>query len=168
MLEDGDRRICFLPTPNVLAKQQWVLDMGGVSTVHDKIISEIKDFCYYLATEVDALTPGEYMVPPESKSKMALIADSMYAAKRIAFAMQHCMIDYLKELCIDYDQDETLNALKSCRLTEQTLEPLYLNMTDMQGELRSLNKAIRAAGVHTRGKDNPEYLIFPDNPFEAE
>jgi hypothetical protein len=41
-------------------------------------------------------------------------------------------------------------------------------MTDMQGELRSLNKAIRAAGVHTRGKDNPEYLIFPDNPFEAE
>jgi len=168
MLEDGDRRICFLPTPNVLAKQQWVLDMGGVSTVHDKIIAEIKDFCYYLATEVEALTPGEYMVPPESKSKMALIADSMYAAKRIAFAMQHNMIEYLKELCIDYDQDDTLNALKACKLTEQTLEPLYLNMTDMQGELRSLNKAIRAAGIHTRGKDNPEYLIFPDNPFEAE
>ena len=168
MLEDGDRRICFLPTPNVLAKQQWVLDSGGVSIVHDKIIAEIKDFCYYLATEVDALSPSKYMVPPESDSKLSLIADSMYAAHRLAFAMKNGMIDYIKELCVEYDQHVTLDALRAGRLTENTLEPLYLSMTEMQGELRSLNKAIRAAGIVMRGKDNPEYIIFSENPFEAE
>jgi hypothetical protein len=168
MLEDGDRRICFLPTPNVLAKQQWVVDAGGMSVVYDKIMSELKDFCYYLATEITALTKTEYMSPPESEHKLALIADSMYAAQRIAYAMKHNMIEYLKNLAVEYDQQVTLDALRAERLTEHTLEPLYLAMTEMQGELRSLNKAIRSHGILIRGKDNPEYVIFNDNPFEAE
>ena len=147
MLEDGDRRIAFLPTPNVLAKADWVVEAGGITVVHDRIMSEIKDFCYYLATEVESLSPSEYMVPPESDSKLALIADSMFAAQRIAFAMKHNMLDYLKNLCIDFNANDTLNAIRNEKLNEDNIEPLYLAMTDMSGDMRSLNKAIRANAV---------------------
>ena len=165
MLEDGDRRIAFLPTPNVLAKADWVINQGGITVVHNQIIAEIKDFCYYLATEVEMLSPQEYMVPPESESKLSLIADSMFASQRIAYALSKGMFDYFKELCLDYDAPTTLNAFKNEHLTEDNLEPLYMAMTEMQGDMRSLNKAMRGMGIETH---NGTYKVFNNNPFTAE
>jgi len=165
MLEDGDRRIAFMPTPNVLAKADWVVNQGGITVIHQQIMAEIKDFCYYLATEVEMLAPQEYMVPPESESKLSLIADSMYAAQRIAYALHHKMFDYFKELCIDYGSTTTLQALKNEHLTEENVEPLYMAMTEMQGDMRSLSKAIRGMGIEIH---NDTYKVFNDNPFEAE
>ena len=45
MLEEGDRRIAFFETPNVLAEADWVLESGGVAEVYLRIQKELKDFC---------------------------------------------------------------------------------------------------------------------------
>ena len=168
MLEDGDRRIAFFPTPNILTQQDWVHD---ISEVHTQIMKETQDFCYYLATQIEPLSPAEYVMPPESHEKMKLIADSMFAAQRIAFAMKNNMIDYLKELCVEFEAHKALEGFKTGVLTDDKLEELYDNMTDMKGEMRTLNKQIRGAGIEivpttAGGVKRYKYKIFEESPFE--
>src|SRR5690606_2635356 len=95
MLEDTDRRICFISTPNILAEAEWVKD---VTVVYDNIMAELKDVCYYLATEVPVLPKKEYMTAPATPEKHKLIADSMYAASKLVYAFKHKMLDYLRGL----------------------------------------------------------------------
>lgn len=147
MLEDGDRRVALLPTPNVLAEQEWVNKLGGPTVVHDKILAETKDFCYYLAKEVPMLSDMAYMKPPESSSKRKLVADSMYAAQKIAYCLKHNMQDYLLDLCEDFNIGELPHAIKRGRIYVDDIEPLYMEMTEHNGDMRSLNKAIRNVGI---------------------
>lgn len=147
MLEDGDRRVALLPTPHVLAEQEWVIKAGGVTVVHERIMAEVKDFAYYLATEVPMITDMQYMKPPESSAKRKLIADSMYAAQRIAYCFKHKMTDYLLELAEDYSQPNFAKAVESGRVAVDELEPLYEVMTEYNGDMRSLNKMMRQAGI---------------------
>jgi hypothetical protein len=94
-----------------------------------------------------------------------LIADQMYASQRIAYALSKGMFDYFKELCIIYDAPTTLKAIENEHLTEDTLEPLYMAMTEMQGDMRSLAKAMHGMGIETH---NGTYKIFSNNPFTEE
>lgn len=147
MLEDGDRRVALLPTPNVLAEADWVKEAGGVTNVHAKIMAETKDFAYYLATEVPMLSDALYMKPPESASKRKLVADSMYAAQKLAYAFKHGMREYLIELCEDFSVPDLPIALKRSRVYTDDLEPLYMALTEHNGDMKSLNKAMRNMGV---------------------
>lgn len=147
MLEDGDRRVALLPTPNVLNDVDWVNEMGGPTVVHDKILSETKDFAYYLATEVEMLSDRAYMKPPESASKRRLIADSMYAAQRLAYCFKYSMKDYILELCEDFSVTKLPDAMNSGRIYTDDLEPLYEAMTEYNGDMKSLNKAMRNMGI---------------------
>lgn len=147
MLEDGDRRIAFINTPNVMLEADWIEDIGEA---HDNIEREVKDFCYYLATEVGDMSTAEYMKPPESPQKKVLIADSMYAAQRLAYVLKHSMIDYLMDLCHDYGAPKLLLAIKNKKIYSKDLEELYDVMTEYKGEMRSLNKAIRGSGIELR------------------
>lgn len=147
MLEDGDRRIALCPTPNVLAEQEWVLEAGGISQVYQTIMSETKDFAYYLATQVPMLSDALYMKPPESKQKREVIASSMYAAQRIAYCLKHAMKDHLLELCEDHSATKTAKAINSGRIHTEEMEELYDAMTDYNGDMKSLNKACRGMGI---------------------
>lgn len=165
MLEDGDRRVALLPTPNVLNEVDWVNDMGGPTVVHDIILAETKDFAYYLATEVPMLSDRLYMKPPESVSKRRLVADSMYAAQRIAYCLKHGMIDYLLELCEDFSVSDFEPATKRGRITVDDLEGLYMALTEHNGDMKSLNKAIRNVGIElipTTHKGNKTYYYRLD------
>ena len=153
-LEDGDRRIALFNTPNVLIEEDWVDD---VAEVHKQILSESKDFCYYLATQVDGMSGSAYTKPPESKDKQELIADSMHAAAKIAYVLKHGMGDYLKDLAFDYGITGVAKDLKNGMLWSATLEELYDNMTDFHGQARSLNKAVRGAGIDMGRKDDKYY-----------
>lgn len=162
-LQDGDRRIALMPTPNKLETQQWVKDLGGISPAHDKIMEEIPDFCYYLATQVEMLDASAFVSPPESEAKLALIADSMYAAQRIAFAIKNDMKDYLLYQCKILNADSMRAALKNNDVKEENMEELYLAMTDMQGDIQSLNAVLRTAGVIiTKCGHTYKYEIFKD------
>ena len=171
-IEDGDRRIALFNTPNVLTQQDWVHD---VTEVHSKILNETKDFCYYLATEVEDLAGTEYQLPPTSAGKNTLIADNMYAAQRLAFALKNGMVDYIKTLAKDHGCKNVVTALNRGRLRADDLSDLYDELTHYKGEMRSLNKAIRQAGIelkattHEGKKDyyyNLDYL--EESPFEAD
>lgn len=162
MLEDGDRRVALLPTPNVLNELDWVTEMGGPTVVHDRILDETKDFAYYLATEVPMLSDQAYMKPPESESKRTLVADSMFAAQRIAYVLKHGMKQYLIDLAEEYAVPEIAKAIARKRITTKDMEPLYAAMTDFNGDMRSLNKAIKSMGVDlvpttNRGGDKVYY-----------
>ena len=147
MLEDGDRRVALLATPNVLMEQKWIQDSGGVSAMQDRIDREIIDFAYYLATEVPDLSRDEYMKPPESEDKQRLIADSMYAAQKIAYCLKHGMKEYLLDLCEEFEATTTAKHIKSGNLYTDDLEDLYAPMTNFNGDMRSLNKVLRSTGL---------------------
>lgn len=162
-LQDGDRRIALMPTPNKLVNEQWVKDLGGISNAHSKIMAEIPDFCYYLATQVEMLNANAFVSPPESEAKLALIADSMYAAQRICFAIKNNMKDYLLEQCKILNADSMREGLKNKDVKEENMEELYLAMTDMQGDIQSLNKVLRANGINiTKFGHTYKYEIFKD------
>lgn len=175
MFEDGDRRIALLPTPNKLDAQEWVRTAGGINSVYNQIMQEIPDFCYWLATEVDVVSKDQYVVPPESEGKRELIANSMYAAQRIAYVLKHGMFSYFKNLAIEYECDKMVKAIDKKRILDVDMEELYDAMTDNKGDMRSLNKAIRGAGIEmVRTTHNAmtvqQYIVkgFEDNPFEEE
>ena len=165
-LEDGDRRIALFNTPAALAD---VVD--DVTITHAKIMAESLDFCYYLATKVDSISNVEYVKPPETHNKRVLIANSMYASQKIAYALKYVMLDYLKELCLTYSCTKLVNAINNRRIYSDDLEELYDAMTDFKGEMRSLNKAIRSSGVKVaqRTRDSQytyTYEIFKE--FDAD
>ena len=170
MLEEGDRRIAFFETPNVLAEQKWVLSQGGVAEVYRKIQDEIKDFCYYLSTEVDTLSASDYVKPPESGDKRELIASSMYAAQRLAYAIKHKMKEHLLDLAVDCELPEVEKAIAENEFTTEELYEIYDEMTDNQGKHRNLLKVIRNEGIElspTTRNGQKVYRIYlrEDSPF---
>ncbi len=175
MLEEGDRRIAFLPTPNKLDLEDWVQEMGGVYKAWNQIMSEIKDFCYYLATEIEMLDGKSYVSPPNSDAKLTLIADSMYASARLAFILKNKMWDYLKDLALEFNAKSLRTAINNKHITEDCLVELYDGLTDMNGDPRALTKAIRNAGIpilstNQGGQRKYYYDVFDreESPFEAE
>ena len=147
MLEEGDRRIAFFETPNVLAEADWVLENGGVAAIYQRIQAEIKDFCYYLATEVETLSASDYVKPPESGDKRELIAQSMYAAQRIAYCIRHGMRDHLINLAEEVELEDVADAIKANDITVDHLKDLYMDLTDGNGKERSLMKTLRGEGI---------------------
>jgi len=136
-------------------------------------MSEIKDFCYYLAKEVPAMDLAEFTTPPETPAKHTLIADSMHAAGKLAYVLKHKMLDYLKDLANEFGSTKVLEGITRGRLYTTDLEDLYSAMTDHNGDMRSLNKLIKAAGIAVKpstagGAKIYYYDLWFNNPFEAE
>lgn len=173
MVEEQDRRLCFLQTPNILAEQKWVLESGGIAEVHNLILKEVKDFCYYLATEVKPLSDSDYVKPPKSKNKEKLIAESLPAAQKIAYCLKHRMLDMLVELCELYPEipEETIMAFKRGNLLSTDLFLLYSEMTDFKGDDRYLMKIIRSYNIEikttTRNNSAVYKIVIPDFIDEA-
>lgn len=174
MLEDGDRRVLFLHTPNKLDSQQWVLDKGGVAEVFNLIQSEVKDFCYYLATEVPQLSSSDYVKPPETEAKHKLIADSMHAAGKIAYAIKHGMKQYLIDLAEEFQSlDNVVAAIENGDLTTVELNHLYDELTEFNGNHRNFFKVLKGSGLELRpttrdGQKAYRVISFEESPFADE
>ena len=169
-LEEKDRRIALFNTPEALIDASWVED---VTEVHAQILKESKDFAYYLATEVGKIDNTLYMKPPETENKRILIADSMYASHKLAYAMKYKMFDYLRDIAITYSCDAMVQAIAHKRIYSTELEDLYEVMTDYKGDSRSLNKAVRGIGISVKPttinqKKRYYYDIYPDSPFDSD
>lgn len=171
MLDEGERRLAFMSTPNVLASQDWVKEAGGIANVVDKIHNETKDFAYYLATKVSSLSNDDYVTPPLSQLKDKLIADSMYAEQRIAYALKKEMYEYLAELgsmnCIESLTEEIAEG----KIKFSTLADLFAVLTRDSGKESDLRNAIRVAGIkmHRTTIDyQPEYTIHISSGFSAD
>ena len=160
MLEEGDRRIAFFETPNVLAEADWVLESGGVAEVYLRIQKELKDFCYYLATEVEMLNASDYVKPPESGDKRELIAQSMYAAQRIAYCIKNNMRKHLMNLAEELELDSVAANVKSNDLTTDDLKDLYFELTDGNGKERNLMKTLRGEGISLQPSTKDDRKIY--------
>ena len=171
MLDEGDRRIALFNTPNVLADQNWVEEAGGIEVVFNEIMDTTNDFCYYLATEVNLLTGANYMRPPMMEGKFELIADSLPAAARIAYALKGRNVAYLEELALDYACDEVAKELLTGEIALTQLEDLYMELTQDRGTRRALIKAIREQADVTMRRGGPsgtDFIItgyMSNNPF---
>lgn len=168
MLEEGDRRIAFFSTPNVLSEQEWVLKEGGVAEVYNKIQKELLDFCYYLATEVTALTDSDYVKPPLSPNKQRLIADSMYAAQRISYSIKNNMIQYLSNIAREYNLDTLVRELNSSSVNLSTLDSLYDELTEFKGETRNFHKVLRHNNIELKRTTSDYKIYLNNNPFEED
>jgi len=166
MMDDKDRRVHLMETPNVLEVQPWFS-----ADVYDRMMEEVQDFCYYLAKEVPLMSKDNYMTPPSSSDKHRLIADSMYAAQRIAYAFEHDMREYLEELGVDHNAPEFARGVKNGRIDLDALETLYDELTDYKGDIKTVRKILRKKGFNaiatTKNGAASAYYTFKDNnPFE--
>jgi len=142
LLEEGDRRVALMLTPNKLVDQDWFNQDSW-----DNIMAESKDFCYWLATEVPDIDPLRYMEPPETPAKREVIADSMYASERVAYAMKRSMASYLIKLGERYNAPNFVLGVKRGRVYIEELEELYDELTDYKGDIKALSRALKLHGV---------------------
>ena len=151
MLEDGDRRIAYFNTPNVLSEQPWVQECGGMDAVYDAVTNkELLDFCYYLATEVPDFKSGEdgsYTKPPMTAQKHELIADSMTLSHKIAYCLKHSQIDILLALAEEADMSELKAQLFNCVVYTNTIGQLYETLTEGKSDGKAIMKVLRAMNV---------------------
>jgi hypothetical protein len=97
----------------------------------------------------------------------------MFAASKLAFVLKHKMWEYLRNLAVEHNVDGVKLGIRNKYLTEEHLEELYDAMTEMNGDIKALNKAIRNAGVailHVNGSGDRKYYydVFErtESPFE--
>jgi len=147
ILEDGDRRMAMFSTPNKLDQQDWIKEYGGVSALHGKIMSEVPDFCYWLSVEGPELTSAQYVMPPESSFKHEIIADSMYAAAKLAYCIKHGRWKYLISLAERYEVPKLADAIASQVLYTADLEDIYDSMTEYKGNFKAVIKELQQMGV---------------------
>lgn len=150
ILEDGDRRMAMLSTPNKLETVEWVKAAGGVSKVYNQVMNEVQDFCYWLATEGPEITAAEYVSPPESAFKHQIIADSMYAAARLAYAIKHGMWKYLINLCNLHENTILPDAIAAQEITTSDFEDLYDAMTEYKGNFKTVIRELQNSGIALR------------------
>lgn len=143
LIEDEDRRVALFDTPNILKDADWVKELGGIVATRNKMFTEINDFCYYLATEVNSLTADDYVSPPYTKGKQDLIASKLPAAHRLAFYFKNSMWDNIKSVMLDYNVPNLLEDVNNCRIFEDDLYLLYNAMTDGRGTKPGLSKVMR-------------------------
>lgn len=146
-LEGDDRRIALFETPNKLENAEWVSD---ITRVHDDLLAETCDFAYYLATEIPTLPRAQYVSPPFTSGKHRLIASSMKAGPRLAYALHHKMLDYLIELAELNDCPTLIKDIKAGRVYSESIEDLYDALTEGAGEMRVLTKLIRGYGIKVK------------------
>lgn len=160
-IETDDRRVAFIKTPNILANAKWVNEEGGMTKVYEKIMSEIMDFCYYLAVEVDALDMDRYTKAPETEDREELILDNLPAAEQIVYYINHLKFKELKELFFDFGIADYDDGWEDCRLYEDKLEELYMAMTDDAGVIRTVTRMLKGIGIKrehtTKNKTNAFY-----------
>ena len=132
LLEDGDRRIAFFNTPNVLTEQKWVRELGGAAEAVDHVKAELLDFCYYLATEVEALPPSQYMKPRESADKAQLIYDSQPMSIKIASSIKTRDVEALCELALVAERLDIADAIRETpeRICLSALKEIYEDLVD--------------------------------------
>jgi hypothetical protein len=145
IVDENDRRILLIDTPNVLREADWVQAAGGMSLVIDKLQIEVKDFCYYLATEVETLTMDEYGTPPQTPGKQKLIAKMLQPTDKIIFALKYKLEGVMKELIdfANYNPFDMLDGTSENKLYE-LLVRAYPDKTISR---RSLATAVKKYGV---------------------
>lgn len=163
-VETDDRRFAFVKTPNKLETQDWVIQLGGISHVHDMMMNEIMDFCYYLATEVRNLHGDAYMIAPMTEDKENLIFENLPAAEQITYYIMREKFDLLCDLAEEYGIVNFHEGWDKNRLMDDKLSELYEAMTEGAGVYRTLIRHLRSSGLnrsHTtvRGANVFFYMI---------
>jgi len=176
-IEGDDRRMSLFDCPNKLEDQAWVREAGGMSQVHDTIISEINDFAYYLSTEINNLPKDSFMSPPCTHDKKALIASKLSAGPKLAYFFSNQMFIEVESLAKMHDVEHVLEGWGEGRVYSNNLFDLYYEMTEGQGVPRGLAIAMNAfSKVPTTYKQaksyyyaipNLRYHIQEGNEFEA-
>lgn len=144
-LEDGDRRIAYFDTPNVLADAHWVQELGGMVNTYNKIMSEVMDFCYYLVTEVDPIHLDSFNRPPMTERKHELIANSMPLAGKIAYACKHKNKQILLEVAEEAMDQELKKEIESGYVTIYQLQEAYNVITEFKGSPKAVQMACKQA-----------------------
>lgn len=165
-VEMDDRRVAFIKTPNKLETQDWVKLQGGISAVQDRIKEEIKDFCYYLGTDIPLLKFDDYVIAPVNEDKERLMLDSLPAAEQMSYYFQHNQFDTIRELAEEYAISNIDMSWERNRFESEKVEELYLAMTDGAGATRTIIRSLKNAGIQrshsTRLGQNTFYYYVPE------
>jgi hypothetical protein len=144
MLDADDRRIALFSTPNRMLDENWVHDLGGIDIVHQQLIAETNDFCYYLATSIQNIEAKSYTTPLVSDNKAKLIAESMPIAKRLAFYLKTKNWKEFKNIGDRYGPRSLYDTVDKNKILEQDLVELYEELKGTELDPRA-NATVRHA-----------------------
>jgi hypothetical protein len=138
-----DRRIALFSTPNNLRELPEVKELGGIQEFVDRLYDEINDFMYWLAIDRDNATADEYVNPPFTMDKLALIAAKLSAGSQLAFYFKNGLAGEISRLCTMYETPDVLGYMAEGRVYEDDLFDLYMEMTEHKGTKRGLSAAMQ-------------------------
>lgn len=148
-LDDNDRRIMFINTPNILKNEEWVVNSGGISNMRDKMKAELFDFCFYLATKITSLAQNEYVTPPDNPEKLGLIASSLPPADKLIFCLQYALIDELMDIIVI----SGINPFKTCQpdgIHESTLYEILSEYDPDSSSRKILSLALKKSNIEKK------------------
>jgi hypothetical protein len=166
LIDEDDRRVALFNTPNPLISQDWVQDIGGIAVVIDKIFSEINDFAYYLATEVDSLSMDEYSRPHTSAHKQIIVANSLTAGPRLIYIIKQGLAEMFEEIVDEHDPHYDKTTFQAGRVYMDDLVYLYSAVTGGSGNDRVISMLLKNADIDkiptTRAGKKAYYIDFKE------
>ena len=157
--DEDDRRVAYFDTPNNLRFHPLAEEIG-VSAFRNRVMSEINDFAYYLATKVEMASADEYVLPPETEDKKRLIASKLNAGQKLAFFLSNNLFKDFSQLLMEYDMMQVLDYAAEGRICEDDLFNLYIEMTDDQGTKRGLTVAMKQFEKIPSTKDGKKTYFY--------
>jgi hypothetical protein len=138
-----DRRVVLLNTPNNLRDLTVVRELGSTQEFVDRLLAEVNDFMYWLATERENASADEYVNPPVTQDKLSLIASKLNAGSQLSFYLKNGLVGELSKLCTMYEIPDLLGYAAEGRIYEDDLFDLYMEMTEHKGTKRGLSVAMQ-------------------------
>ena len=102
-IEDNDRRIYYIATPNTFESSPQCKASESADTIYQAIMAQMDDIAYYLATEIKLLKGNDYMTAPFNSGKNELIFSSKNTSEKIGWALKHQEFSMLEEYLINPD-----------------------------------------------------------------
>ena len=163
-IEDNDRRLYYIATPNTFDHSPQCVASDPV-TVHEAIMAQTKDICYWLATEFTNLQSHEYVRAPEAEGKTAMIFESLNSSTKISWALSNGHFDMLMEWLID--PMALFNAeVTNDKLWLVNIVTAYQHHSSTEDAEKVIKLAMKAQGHKLHfgshmGKSNVGYYIIP-------
>lgn len=158
-IDMNDRRLALIDTPNKLKDEGWINNSNeDITNIVSKIQKdEILDFCYYLSTEIENLSGGDYIEAPKTNSKTNAAINLMDALNLIVYHVEQGNYTELLQLRTDNDLDNSfIEGWAIGRIYFDSLVDLYEAISEREVNSKPLMLALRDKGLNRKvtTKDN--------------
>ncbi len=160
-IEDNDRRVYYIGTPNTFISSPQCQASKSVSSIINTIRGQTLDIAYWLATEVENLEDNDYTTAPHHRGRNKIIFDSLTIVEKMSWALQKgefgLLVDYLP------DADPIFEHRQEGRIYLSALVDVYQDVGHLDNPEVAIKAVMKRQGFNQRtGTGNAIYYAIPD------